>query len=95
MKLGAAEIGEINALVALESPLLQGLAPELIDLRDRAVEVANRMEAPGGCSSCAKQRGALDLRIIASELMARVNNSPQLSGIFPSLMITAKQNNHV
>jgi hypothetical protein len=74
-----------------------GLAPELIDLRDKASQIAaaSEIEDPKGCSSCAQKRVQLELRAVAFELGTRLEESAVLAAIFPALLITAKQSTHV
>jgi hypothetical protein len=87
----------LEILVALDSPLLMGLAPELQDLRDKAAGIAARAETedPKGCSSCAQKRIQLDLRSVAFELATRLEESAVLAAVFPALLTTAKQSTHV
>ena len=87
----------LEILVALDSPLLMGLAPELADLRDRASKIAADSEIgdPKGCSGCAQKRVQLELRSVAFALGTRLEESPVLAAVFPALLTTAKQSTHV
>ena len=82
----------LGALVALESPLLDGLAPELRDLRDQAAAAAAVILAADqqGCASCAKKKGQHLLVAVAKELRNRLILNAELAAVFPSLLTTAK-----
>ena len=81
----------LEVLVALESPLLDGLAPELVDIRARASQAAAKLEGPSECSSCERGRVLRTLAVLAEELQGKLDADPALRSVFPSLMITAKQ----
>lgn len=81
----------LEVLIALESPLLDGLAPELVLLRTRVAEVAAALDKPAECTGCERGRVLRTLAVFAEELQARLDADPALRSVFPSLMITAKQ----
>jgi len=84
----------LDVLVALESPLLDGLAPELVGLRARAAEAAAHLEDPAGCQGCARAAVIRTMTVLATELQATLDSSPELRGLFPALMTTAQQSMH-
>jgi len=81
----------LEVLIALESPLLDGLAPELGGLRTRAAEAAAKLDGPTECTGCERGRVLRTLAVLAEELQAKLDAEPALRAVFPSLMITAKQ----
>jgi hypothetical protein len=81
----------LDPLIALESPLLDGLAPELKDLRDRAHAAAVRLDNPKGCSSCVKKQVTRALADVAKDLELRMVANPALAQVFPTLLTSAKQ----
>lgn len=87
----AATPTSLDPLIALDSPLLDGLAPELADLRARATAAAALINNPQGCSSCARGRANRELTAVAIDLAARLAANPALVAVFPALLTSAKQ----
>ena len=81
----------LDVLKALESPLLDGLAPELVELRAEAVGVAERLEGPQKCEGCARNAAMRALADIAMRINNKLQEDPHLAEVFPALMTSAEQ----
>lgn len=77
-------------LIVLDSPQLDGLAPELTPLRVKATKVAEGINA-ARCSSCAKRSAHRALLAIAVELRTLVASNPSLQRVIGVLQTAAAQ----
>jgi hypothetical protein len=77
-------------LVVLDSPQLDGLAPELTPLRAKATKVAEGINT-ARCSSCAKRSAHRALLAIAVELRTLVASNPSLQRVIGVLQTAAAQ----
>jgi hypothetical protein len=80
----------LEILVLLDSPLLPGLAPELVPLRDRVAAEIAKLEA-ARCTNCAKKSIHRNLRRIAEEMGAMIRKSPDLQRVVDALQISSAQ----
>lgn len=77
-------------LIVLDSPQLDGLAPELTPLRAKATKVAEGINT-ARCSSCAKRSAHRALLAIAVELRTLVASNPSLQRVIGVLQTAAAQ----
>lgn len=81
---------DLEILVILDSPQLDGLAPELAPYRDRVQEAAAKI-ASASCSSCARRKTHRILQRIAAEMTKKIYASPALHRVLDALFTTAAQ----
>ncbi len=80
---------ELELLRVLDSPLIDLMAPELIDLRVRTTAAA-RID-PEGCTPCQERERLTALIILQIELTNLIKSNPALEALVPQLMSSAKQ----
>jgi hypothetical protein len=81
---------DLEILLILDSPQLNGLAPELVIYRDRVQVEAARIEK-ASCSSCTQRKVYRALKKIAMELAKTVFKSPELQKVMDALQASAAQ----
>ena len=81
----------LDILDILSSPLLPGLAPELVPFRDQAAVIVAKFEGHHSCNSCARNAAWAGLASIAMELNKRRNENPELAAVFSTLLTSAEQ----
>lgn len=80
----------LSPLLMLESPHLDGLAPELVQFREKVLEEVDKSQK-AGCSGCAKKVLNRNLRRIVADMAAAIDASPELQRVVGVLKITAEQ----
>ncbi len=76
-------------LTILDSPLLVTQAPELIPYRAE-VEEAVKPLSGDGCTACQKRAMFAKLATIQTTMQDRINQSPELLTLVPTLLASAK-----
>lgn len=81
---------DLEILLILDAPQLEGLAPELAIFRDRVAVEAAKI-AGASCSGCAKRKVQRQLRRIARDMTKLIFSSSDLQGVMDALYTSARQ----
>jgi hypothetical protein len=79
---------DFDLLIMLDSPLLDGMAPELTPYRKRVIEAGTVKE---GCSACEERKRIERLTHLQIEIANFVEANPALKSLVPQLIASAKQ----
>lgn len=82
-------MNDFELLTILDSPLIDVMAPELIDLRTR-VRTAMK-PVPGGCTPCQERERFSTLLRLQIELADLLQSNPTLESLTAQLLASAKQ----
>lgn len=81
---------DLEVLLILGSPQLDGLAPELTGFRDELEKISLPLDT-ASCTGCAKRGIRRRLGALAARVSDTIKASPQLQGVVDALMTTAIQ----
>ena len=81
---------DLEILMILDAPQLQGLAPELVPYRDKVEQLGKKVET-ASCSSCTRRKVQRALVGVAREVAEKIYSTPELQGVVDALMTSALQ----